>query len=40
MFNPKLSQQFGVSQTKVRQILLSLVDQTLTCNQEDLNLPY
>ncbi len=37
----QLSQQFGVSQSKVRQILLSLVDQALASqNQEDLDLPY
>ncbi len=37
----QLSQQFGVSQSKVRQILLSLVDQALTSdNQEELDLPY
>ena len=37
----KLSQQFGVPQSKVRQIILSLVDQALASqNQEDLDLPY
>ena len=37
----QLSQQFGVSQSKVRQILLSLVDQALTSDaQEELDLPY
>ena len=37
----QLSQQFGVPQSKVRQIILSLVDQALTSeNQEDLDVPY
>ena len=37
----QLSQQFGVPQSKVRQIILSLVDQALISkNQEDLDLPY
>ena len=37
----KLSQQFGVPQSKVRQIILSLVNQALASqNQEDLDLPY
>ncbi len=36
----ELSQQFGVPQSKVRQIILSLVDQALTSDQEDLDLPY
>ena len=37
----QLSQQFGVPQSKVRQIILSLVDQALASqNQEDLDLPY
>lgn len=37
----KLSQQFGVPQSKVRQIILSLVDQALGSeNQKDLDLPY
>ena len=37
----KLSQQFSVPQSKVRQIILSLVNQALASqNQEDLDLPY
>ena len=37
----QLSQQFGISQSKVRQILLSLVDQALTPDaQEKLDLPH
>lgn len=37
----QLSQQFGVPQSKVRQIILSLVDQALTSeDQEDLDVPY
>ncbi len=37
----QLSRQFGVPQSKVRQIILSLVDQALKSqNQEDLDLPY
>ena len=37
----QLSQQFGIPQSKVRQIILSLIDQALTSeNQEDLNVPY
>ena len=37
----QLSQQFGIPQSKVRQIILSLVDQALTSeNQEDLDVPY
>ena len=37
----KLSEQFGVPQSKVRQIILSLVDQALKSeNQEDMDLPY
>ncbi len=35
----KLSQQFGVPQSKVRQIILSLVDQALTPDEE-VELPY
>ena len=37
----KLSQQFGVPQSKVRQIILSLVKQALGSeNPEDLEVPY
>ena len=37
----QLSQQFSIPQSKVRQIILSLVDQALESkNQEDLDLPY
>ncbi len=36
----QLSQQFGVSRTKIRQIILSLVDQALDSNPEDLDLPH
>lgn len=37
----QLSQQFGVPQSKVRQIILSLVNQALEQpNQEDLDVPY
>ena len=37
----QLSQQFGVPQSKVRQIILSLVNQALENNtQEDLDVPY
>lgn len=37
----QLSQQFGVPQSKVRQIILSLVDQALEYQrQEDINVPY
>ncbi len=36
----QLSQQFGVPQSKVRQIILSLVDQALTSEEEELDLPY
>ena len=37
----QLSQQFAVPQSKVRQIILSLVDQALQSrNQEELDLPY
>lgn len=37
----QLSQQFGVPQSKVRQIILSLVDQALdTQSEQDTNLPY
>jgi predicted transcriptional regulator len=37
----QLSEQFNVPQTKVRQIILSLVDQALRSkNQENLDLPY
>ena len=36
----ELSKQFGVPQSKVRQIILSLVDQALTPEEEDLDLPY
>ena len=32
----KLSQQFGIPQSKVRQIILSLVDQALTSEEEEL----
>ncbi len=37
----QLSQQFGVPQSKVRQIILSLVDQALESEeQEELEFPY
>ena len=36
----QLSQQFGVPQSKVRQIILSLVDQALIPEEEELDLPY
>ena len=36
----ELSQQLGVSQSKVRQIILSLVNQALTSEAEELDLPY
>ena len=36
----KLSKQFGVPQSKVRQIILSLVDQALASEEEELDLPY
>ena len=37
----QLSEQFGVPQSKVRKIILSLVDQALESeNQEDLDVPY
>lgn len=36
----QLSQQFGVPQSKVRQIILSLVDQALSSTDEDVELPY
>ncbi len=36
----ELSKQFGVPQSKVRQIILSLVDQTLSSKDDKLELPY
>ena len=36
----QLSKQFDIPQSKVRQMILSLVDQTLSSNDEELDLPY
>ncbi len=36
----QLSKQFDIPQSKVRQMILSLVDQTLSSNNEELDLPY
>jgi DNA-binding MarR family transcriptional regulator len=36
----ELSQQYNVPQSKVRQIILSLVNQTLTSDQEEPDVPY
>ena len=36
----QLSKQFDIPQSKLRQMILSLVDQTLSSNDEELDLPY
>ena len=36
----QLSKQFDIPQSKVRQMILSLVDQTLSSNNEEIKLPY
>lgn len=36
----QLSKQFDIPQSKVRKMILSLVDQTLSSNNEELELPY